>query len=400
MGYGELCRFVYALMMKVCTSGGLPTIHSWQEYMDKEKFAEFPRLPMDQFLADHAFGRRIAASKDSGTREFRRDCYSFIVRLIELILGSVCSTSVVARGLCCFCPELLLEGDDVAVFALYGDLVSALDGRGYLSADIANASVDEFRSYVVEARRNHSGSAVVASSIADVVTHLMKDFAFQSRHNLVRVFKLCCLVAVGRSSVMPVVTLESSDCVIPQIVLHSCMRIVQSYVLNAGYHHQSFFSSSTLEQVRLDIQGARDFMTLDSYSPWDGIVCDGVDDFIRDVRDLFCAHLSRKRRECESFYEEANRTNRELQSASREGSVVGSSSNLSSVMRRKKDAAKMVTVSGLKSTRGRGLVASSSRGSLASSARGSGRGSAVKNSSSGKGRKNKKSGEEDPTFTL
>ena len=69
-------------------------------------------------------------------------------------------------------------------------------------------------------------------------------------------------------------------------------------------------------------------------------------------------------------------------------------------MRRKKDAAKMVTVSGLKSTRGRGLVASSSRGSLVSSVRGSGRGSTVKKPSSGKGRKNKKAGEEDPTFTL
>ena len=101
---------------------------------------------MDQFLSDHGFGKRIASSKDSESSDFRRDCYSFIIRLIELILESVCSTSVVARGLGCFCPELLLEGEDVAVFSLYADLVGALESRGYLSCDVLKASVDNFRS--------------------------------------------------------------------------------------------------------------------------------------------------------------------------------------------------------------------------------------------------------------
>ena len=99
---------------------------------------------------------------------------------------------------------------------------------------------------------------------------------------------------------MPAVNLESTDCFIPQVVLHSCMRLVQSFVLSAGYKYQSFFSSSTLDQVRSDIQGARDFMSLDRYPPWDGIVCDGVNDFIHDIRGFFSALLSRKRKECEN----------------------------------------------------------------------------------------------------
>ena len=118
------------------------------------------------------------------------------------------------------------------MFLLFAALVGALEDRGYLSSYVVTASVDEFRRHVVEARRNHSDSALVASSILDVISHLMKDFAFQSRHNLLRVFKLCCLVAVGRPSVTPIVNLESADCLSPQVVLHSCMRVVQSFVLN------------------------------------------------------------------------------------------------------------------------------------------------------------------------
>ena len=80
--------------------------------------------------------------------------------------------------------------------------------------------------------------------------------------------------------------------------------------------------------------------------------------------------------------------------------VASTSSNLSAVTRRKKDAAKMVTVSGVKSSRGRGSVASSNRG-VSGSNRGSGRAGAVRESSSGKDKKKKKkTGESDPTFTL
>ena len=399
IGYGELCRFIYALMMKVCSAGGLPVIHDWQEFMCKEKFVDFPRLPMDQFLSGHSFGKLLAEAKSSEGRDFRRDCYSFIVRLIELLLETTCCTSTVARGLCCFCPELLLEGDDVAVFSLYADLVGVLMSCGYLVSDVVNASIDEFRSYVVEARRHHCASGMAASDIPSIMGYLLKDFAFQSRHNLLRVFKLCCLIVAGRTRVVPDVNLEVAECQVPQEVVRSCVRIVQSFVLSEGYQHQHLFTSSTLDQVREDISGASAFMGSSYYSPWESILGDGVEEYIGHIRSRYAKHLSQKRKECDSFYEESNKVNRQLL-ADASSAVASTSSNLSAVMRRKKDAAKMVTVSGVKSSRGRGSVASSSRG-VSGSNRGSGRAGAVRESSSGKDKKKKKkTGESDPTFTL
>ena len=397
IGYGELCRFIYALMMKVCSAGVLPVVNDWQEFMCKEKFVDFPRLPMDPFLRGHSFGKQLSEAKSSEGRDFRRDCYSFIVRLIELLLETICCTSTVARGLCCFCPELLLEGDDVAVFALYADLVGVLMSRGYLVSDVVNASIDEFRSYVVQVRRHHCASGLVASNISNIM-NMLKDFAFQSRHNLLRVVKLCCLIVVGRTHVVPDVSLEIAECQVPQAVVRSCVRIVQSFVLSGGYQHQHLFTSSTLDQVREDISGASAFMGSSYYSPWESILGDGVEEFIGHFRSRYAKHLCQKRKECDSFYDESNKVNRQLL-ADASSAVASTSSNLSAVMRRKKDAAKMVTVSGVKSSRGRGSVASGSQG-VSGSSRESGRAGAVRGSSSGKDKKKKEAGESDPTFTL
>ena len=46
-------------------------------------------------------------------------CRLFLKRSIVVILESVSSISDESKGLCCFCPELMLQGDDHAAFNLF-----------------------------------------------------------------------------------------------------------------------------------------------------------------------------------------------------------------------------------------------------------------------------------------
>ena len=207
-GYGELCHFVYCLLMKTRDISSLPAIHDWEEYMDVEKVAEFLPAPIESFLENCDFGRFLSAGKTSGVLEFRVHCKEFLDRLVFVILKNPAVSSRVARGFSCFCPEIMLEGDDRAVFRLFADLTGVLESCGLLAADETKAGIEQFNSYIVEKRRPHDRSNITASEISDVVQYLLRDFSFHARHHVCRVLKLCCLVMGSSCGVQPQVSFD------------------------------------------------------------------------------------------------------------------------------------------------------------------------------------------------
>ena len=79
-------------------------------------------------------------------------------------------------------------------FLFFADLSKVLESCGMLSSDESKSAVAQIVSYVVAKGRQHEGSVVVVSEIPDVVHHLLRNFSFQSRSDVCRVLKLCCLV--------------------------------------------------------------------------------------------------------------------------------------------------------------------------------------------------------------
>ena len=222
--------------------------------MDVKKMSEYPAASMETFLDNCDFGRELLAGKTSEAQEFRRFCRDFLDQLVTVILNSHSVSSVVAKGLCSFSPEILLEGDAHSVFTLFADLTGVLVSCGILSSDDSNAAIAQFSSYVVEKRRWHEGSDVNASEIPDVVRYLLQDFSFVARPEVCRVLKLCCLVVGVPAVQYPPVSFDLSGCALSKAVFHDCVRLVQSYVLCAGYEHQVFFTDVTLEMPSL-LQG-------------------------------------------------------------------------------------------------------------------------------------------------
>ena len=56
-GYGELCNFIYCLLLKTRVTSKLPGIMEWEDYMDVQKLGRFPVAPIDGFLKNYEFGR-------------------------------------------------------------------------------------------------------------------------------------------------------------------------------------------------------------------------------------------------------------------------------------------------------------------------------------------------------
>ena len=117
----ELCHLVYCLLSRSRRVSSLPNINAWKEYMDVSRLSQYDVVPSAEFLKDYDFGSTLRDFKGSEGRDFQDRCREFMDRFVELVLAQQASSSEFMSGLYCFCPELLLEGDDKHVFDLFND---------------------------------------------------------------------------------------------------------------------------------------------------------------------------------------------------------------------------------------------------------------------------------------
>lgn len=268
--YGELCHFVYCILGKTRDLLCLPSIHDWEAYMEVELVNEFPAVSDDDYLANYELGERLRGSSGSEIREFGVKSRQFLDSLVTHLLSLVFASSSVSQGLYCFCPELLLEGDDVAVLELFGKLLKVFSDSGLLtSVEVAEAR-EEFTTFVVEIRLSHKSSKQRAEDIPDIISYLSKSYILLQRRSLLRVFQLCCLVVDMPLREMPDVDIDLSDCRLRPLLLTSCLRSVQSYVLSKSYQQKSLFTSQTLDAVREAIRNSTNFLQGGFFDPWSG----------------------------------------------------------------------------------------------------------------------------------
>ena len=318
--YEEICNFVYCLMLKTRSTDGLPGIHEWESYMSMEKIASFLAISADVFLVNFELGQELLSGKTSEVQKFSINCRKFVVELIQEIVCHRSVSSVVSRGLYCFGPEILLDGDSDSIFGLFAGLCKLLVYCGVLPLGSSSAAVDEFYSYVVEKRRQYAGSDRSGSAVFDVMTFLLGDYSFQSRHNVLRIFKLCCLIVSSGRSRYTSVLLELPGSALDQKIVDDCVRMVQSYVLSPGYAPKLFFTDLTLDSVRDAVEDASVFYVTDDFDVWKSVSSSEVAAFVSGVRASFLKLLSQRREATEKDYTECNRANRQNQIERRAGS--------------------------------------------------------------------------------
>ena len=114
--FGELARFVYCLLPKIKHASSLPIVKQWEEHL-VPNHSRFPATDEKDFLA----GTRVMAALEKvGSHylrtEFRRDARRFLEEFVNCVLSTVASRSVKGHCLSCFCPSIVVGGDDVAPF--------------------------------------------------------------------------------------------------------------------------------------------------------------------------------------------------------------------------------------------------------------------------------------------
>ena len=129
--FGDLAGFIYCLLQKIKTASSLPLVEQWEEYLvaNQTRFA-----PIDDrhFLE----GTRVMAalgkvSSQYLQKEFRRDARRFLEDFVNCVLSTVAARSVIGQGLSCFCPAIVVGGDDVAPLQLFNKLLDGLLEKGW-----------------------------------------------------------------------------------------------------------------------------------------------------------------------------------------------------------------------------------------------------------------------------
>ena len=274
--------------------------------MDLSKLDSFSSLLLYEFMVNYPYRKVFAAGKTSEIREFRVKCRALQDLLVVVLLRNVTVTSKLSQGLYSFSPEFMLEGDDSTVFGMFASLCELLKSCGAVKVDESEAAVEEYHSYIVEKRRQQEGRSHATIDIPDIIRYLVRDFSFQARVHIFRVFKFCCLIIGVPESVPPSVVINLSGCGFSVDAFWECLLLVQSYNL-------------------LDTSGV--FYVSPHLDSWQGLRTAALDEFICQYRSSYRKFLLERRKLCESHYI-GLKSNRETRSG--QGSVGSETSSASS----------------------------------------------------------------------
>ena len=105
---------------------------------------------------------------------------------MSTILSTVAARSLIGQGLRCFCPEIVIGGDDYSAFHLFGQLLDGLLELGWVRGSEVEPAKDEFHSVVREQRHVETSGNRSRAPINSVFAFCSPP-GFRSRQNLHKV---------------------------------------------------------------------------------------------------------------------------------------------------------------------------------------------------------------------
>ena len=111
-------------------------------------------------------------------REFQRDARRFLEEFTTSVLSTVAARSKVGQGLSCFCPAIVIGGDNHAPLHLLGLLLDGLLDHGWVKGSEIEACRFEYQSFVQEQRQLERSSARSRPDIGDVLCFVPRRLLF------------------------------------------------------------------------------------------------------------------------------------------------------------------------------------------------------------------------------
>ena len=123
-------------------------------------------------------------------REFRSNARRFFDELCSTILSTVASRSKLGQGVSCFCPEIILGGDEHSAVFLYGQLLDGYVECGWEKGSNVEVCKAEFQSFVREQRQLERLSTKKRPDVGNILVYLAEQTGFQIRRHLFRVISV------------------------------------------------------------------------------------------------------------------------------------------------------------------------------------------------------------------
>ena len=124
-------------------------------------------------------------------KEFRRDARRFLEDFLNCVLSAVAARSVIGQVLSCFCPAIVVGGDDVAPLQLFNKLLDGLLEKGWTKGSEVEACRAAYQSFVQEQRQLERSSTRSRPDVGDVLSFCSGQAGFRARQHLYKV----CVVA-------------------------------------------------------------------------------------------------------------------------------------------------------------------------------------------------------------
>ena len=189
--FGELARFIYCLLQKIKKASSLPLREQWEAYVVPNHSRVAP-IDNKHFLeGTHVLAALGKVGSHYLQKEFRRDARRFLDDFLNCVLSTVASRSVIGQGLSCFCPAIVVGGDDVAPLQLFNKLLDGLLEKGWTRRSEVEACRAEYQSFVQEQRQLERSSTRSRPDVGDVLSFCSGQAGFRARRHLYKV----CIVA-------------------------------------------------------------------------------------------------------------------------------------------------------------------------------------------------------------
>ena len=187
--FGDLARFVYCLLQKIKKASSLPLVEQWEEYI-VPNHSRFRAIDDKNFLV----GTRVMTALGKvGShyfqKEFRRDARRFLEDFVNCVLSTVAARSVIGQGLSCFCPAIVVPGDDFAPLQLFNKLLDGLLEQGWTrGVRLRRAGL----STSPLCRNSGSWSSRPRGAVGDVLSFCSAQAGFRARRHL---YKVCIVTS-------------------------------------------------------------------------------------------------------------------------------------------------------------------------------------------------------------
>ena len=316
--FGELARFIYCLLQKIKQGSSLPLVEQWDEYV-LPNHSKFPPISGGEFLAGT---RVLAALNKIGSsylrREFERDARRFLEEFTTSVMSTVAARSKIGQGLSCFCPAIVVGGDDHAPLYLLALLLDGLLERGWVKGSEIEACRSEYQSFVQEQRQLERSSTRSRPDIGDVLSFCCSQAGFRARQHLFKVcivtntimlyclfwkvsillfqvFQLTALIVRGPVTLGVRFVINLDGVMIGEDEVQSAILCVQDFVRSAHFTQRSFFSDSGIAMLTESAAMSERITHSAVFDPWSHVETTSRSQVVADVCGCVSEALDRRR---------------------------------------------------------------------------------------------------------